>query len=132
MTVRVGINGFGRIGRNFYRAVLASDADLEVVAVNDLGDLPTLAHLLKYDTTLGVLDADVHAEDHRIVVGTTSFVAHEERDPGRIPWHESGVDVVVESTGHFTEAAAARAHVTSGGAHKVIISAPAKGRTSRW
>ncbi|WP_110205869.1 type I glyceraldehyde-3-phosphate dehydrogenase [Nocardioides daejeonensis] len=126
MTVRVGINGFGRIGRNFYRAVLASDADIEVVAVNDLGDLPTLAHLLKYDTTLGVLDVDVHAEDHRIVVGDTSFVAHDQRDPAQIPWAESGVDVVVESTGFFTDAHAARAHVDAGGARKVIISAPAK------
>ncbi len=126
MTVKVGINGFGRIGRNFYRAVRASRADIEVVAVNDLSDLGTLAHLLKYDTTLGVLDAEVRAEDHRIVVGDSSFVAHDQRDPAQIPWSDQDVDIVIESTGIFTDADRARVHVDAGGARKVIISAPAK------
>ncbi|MFG1628061.1 type I glyceraldehyde-3-phosphate dehydrogenase [Kribbella sp. NPDC049227] len=125
MTVRVGINGFGRIGRNFYRAVRASGADIEIVGVNDLTDRSTLAHLLKYDSILGRLDADVRAADDAIVVGDASIVALAERDPGKLPWKDLGVDLVVESTGFFTDANLARAHVDSGGARKVIISAPA-------
>jgi glyceraldehyde 3-phosphate dehydrogenase len=125
MTVRVGINGFGRIGRNFFRAVRASGADIEIVGVNDLTDRSTLAHLLKYDSILGRLDADVRADGDAIVVGDSSVVALAERDPGKLPWKDLGVDVVVESTGFFTDANLARAHVDSGGARKVIISAPA-------
>ncbi|MEV0799597.1 type I glyceraldehyde-3-phosphate dehydrogenase [Kribbella sp. NPDC050281] len=125
MTVRVGINGFGRIGRNFYRAVRAGGADIEIVGVNDLTDRSTLAHLLKYDSILGRLDADVRSTDDAIVVGDASIVALAERDPGKLPWKDLGVDLVVESTGFFTDANLARAHVDSGGARKVIISAPA-------
>jgi glyceraldehyde 3-phosphate dehydrogenase len=125
VTVRVGINGFGRIGRNFYRAVRASGADIEIVAVNDLTDNAVLAHLLKYDSILGRLDADVSSTDTDITVGDKSFVAFAERDPAALKWADAGVDVVVESTGFFTDATKARAHVDSGGAKKVIISAPA-------
>ena len=125
MTVRVGINGFGRIGRNFFRAVRASGPDIEVVAVNDLTDRSTLAHLLKYDSILGRLDADVRADGDAIVVGDAPIVVLAERDPGKLPWKDLGVDLVVESTGFFTDANLARAHVDSGGARKVIISAPA-------
>ncbi len=125
MTVRVGINGFGRIGRNFYRAVRASGADIEIVAVNDLTDNATLAHLLKYDSILGRLDADVSSTETEIIVGDRKVLAFAERDPGAIKWADAGVDVVVESTGFFTDATKARAHVDSGGAKKVIISAPA-------
>jgi glyceraldehyde 3-phosphate dehydrogenase len=126
VTVRVGINGFGRIGRNFYRAVRASGADIEVVAVNDLTDNASLAHLLRFDTILGRLDAEVSSTERSITVGDASFVAHAERDPAAIPWADSGVDIVVESTGFFTDATQARAHVDQGGAKKVIISAPGK------
>ncbi|MDN5893343.1 MAG: glyceraldehyde 3-phosphate dehydrogenase N-terminal domain-containing protein, partial [Nocardioides sp.] len=126
MTVRVGINGFGRIGRNFYRAVRASDLDLEIVAVNDLTDNASLAHLLKYDTILGVLPEEVTSTDEAITVGDKSFVAFAERDPANLRWGDAGVDVVIESTGFFTDAETARAHVDRGGAKKVIISAPAK------
>jgi len=126
VTVRVGINGFGRIGRNFYRAVLASGLDIEIVGVNDLSDNATLAHLLKYDTILGVLDDEVSATEDEIRVGGHTVKAFEERDPGKLPWGDLGVDVVVESTGFFTDATKAVAHVESGGAKKVIISAPAK------
>ena len=125
MTVRVGINGFGRIGRNFFRAVRASGLDIEVVGVNDLSDNAVLAHLLKYDTILGVLDADVSAGDGEIKVGDQVIRAFAERDPANLKWGELGVDVVVESTGFFTDATKARAHVDAGGAKKVIISAPA-------
>ncbi len=125
MTVRVGINGFGRIGRNFYRAVRASGADIEIVAVNDLTDNATLAHLLKYDSILGRLDADVSSTETEIIVGDRKVLAFAERDPGAIKWADAGVDVVVESTGFFTDATKARAVVDSGGAKKVIISAPA-------
>jgi len=126
VTVRVGINGFGRIGRNFYRAVQASGADIEIVAVNDLTDTKTLAHLLKYDSILGRLGKDVIAGDGEItVVGTGSFPVFAERDPGNLPWAKVGADVVIESTGFFTDAASAGKHVTAG-AKKVIISAPAK------
>ncbi|GAA4293102.1 type I glyceraldehyde-3-phosphate dehydrogenase [Actinomadura sp. NPDC048955] len=125
MTIRVGINGFGRIGRNFYRAVKASGADIEVVAVNDLTDNATLAQLLKYDSILGRFPEDVHATADEIVVGGTSIKAFEERDPANLKWSEVGADVVVESTGFFTDATKARVHADNG-AKKVIISAPAK------
>ncbi len=126
MTVRVGINGFGRIGRNFFRAVRASGLDIEIVGVNDLTDNATLAHLLKYDSILGRLDADVSSTNDAIVVGGTEIKAFAERDPAMLKWADLGVDVVVESTGFFTDATKARAHVDGGGAKKVIISAPAK------
>jgi len=127
VTIRVGINGFGRIGRNFYRAVLASGADIEIVAVNDLTDTKTLAHLLKYDSILGRLGKDVVAGDGEITVeGKASFPVFAERDPGALPWAKVGADVVIESTGFFVDAASAGKHLTAG-AKKVIISAPAKG-----
>ncbi|HEY9566127.1 MAG TPA: type I glyceraldehyde-3-phosphate dehydrogenase [Nocardioides sp.] len=125
MTVRVGINGFGRIGRNFYRAVRASGADIEVVAVNDLTDNASLAHLLKFDTILGRLDAEVSSSEGAISVGESRIRAFAERDPANIGWGDEGIDVVVESTGFFTDGDKARAHVDKGGARKVIISAPA-------
>lgn len=125
MTVRVGINGFGRIGRNFFRAVRETGADLEIVAVNDLTDNKTLAHLLKYDSLLGRLDAEVTYDDESITVGDHRITVWAERDPKNLPWGEQDVDIVVESTGFFTDANAARAHI-DGGAKKVIISAPAK------
>lgn len=125
MTVRVGINGFGRIGRNFFRAARAAGADIEIVAVNDLTDNATLAHLLKYDSILGRLDADVSHDAGSITVGDAKIVAFEERDPAKLDWASVGADVVVESTGFFTDATKASAHV-EGGAKKVIISAPAK------
>jgi glyceraldehyde 3-phosphate dehydrogenase len=125
VTIRVGINGFGRIGRNFFRAVLASDADVEVVAVNDLTDNGTLAHLLKYDSILGRLPFEVKATADEITVGGKSIKAYAEKDPSKLPWGEVGADVVIESTGFFTDATKAKAHI-DGGAKKVIISAPAK------
>ncbi len=125
MTVRVGINGFGRIGRNFFRAVRASGADIEIVGVNDLTDNASLAHLLKYDSILGRLDADVTSTENSIKVGDQEVAAFAERDPSALKWGDIGADVVVESTGFFTDATKARAHV-DGGAKKVIISAPAK------
>ena len=123
MTVRVGVNGFGR---NFFRAVRAGGHDIEIVAFNDLGDVATMAHLLKYDSILGRLDADVQVTDEGISVDGKVIKALAERDPGKLPWKDLGVDVVVESTGFFTDATKARAHVDEGGAKKVIISAPAK------
>ena len=125
MTVRVGINGFGRIGRNFFRAALASGADIEVVGVNDLTDNKSLAHLLKYDSILGRLPGEVSYTEQDITAGGQSFKAFEERDPAKLPWGDLGADVVIESTGLFTDATKARAHV-DGGAKKVLISAPAK------
>jgi glyceraldehyde 3-phosphate dehydrogenase len=125
VTVRVGINGFGRIGRNFYRAVLASGADIEVVGVNDLTDIKTLAHLLKYDSILGRLGHEVSYTEDEITVGGKSFKVVAQRDPAALPWKELGADVVLESTGHFTNADDAKKHVAAG-AKKVIISAPAK------
>lgn len=124
MTVRVGVNGFGRIGRNFWRAVDQLDTDLEIVAINDLTDNKTLAHLLKYDTILGKLDKDITATDEGIVVDGKEIKAFAERDPSKLPWKDLGVDIVIESTGHFTKAADARKHIDAG-AKKVIISAPA-------
>jgi glyceraldehyde 3-phosphate dehydrogenase len=125
VTVRVGINGFGRIGRNFFRAALAQGADIEVVGANDLTDNKTLAHLLKYDSILGRLGEDVSFDDENIIVGGRKIRALEERDPAALPWKELGADVVIESTGFFTDATKARAHLDAG-ASKVIISAPAK------
>ena len=125
MTVRVGINGFGRIGRNYFRALLASGADVEVVGVNDLTDTKTLAHLLHYDSILGRLGQEVAVTGDGISVGGKAFRVTAERDPGALPWKELGADVVIESTGHFTDATKARAHIDAG-AQKVIISAPAK------
>ncbi|MGJ3559226.1 type I glyceraldehyde-3-phosphate dehydrogenase [Streptomyces sp. INA 01156] len=125
MTIRVGINGFGRIGRNYFRALLEQGADIEIVAVNDLGDTATTAHLLKYDTILGRLKQEVsHTADTITVDGKTIKVLSE-RNPADIPWGELGVDVVIESTGIFTKKADAEKHI-AGGAKKVIISAPAK------
>ena len=126
MTVRVGINGFGRIGRNFFRAVSASGADIDLVAANDLGDIPTMAHLLKYDSVLGRLGQPVTVTSDGIKVGDHTIKILAERDPANLPWADLGVDVVIESTGFFTKAADARKHVDAGGAKKVIISAPAK------
>ena len=125
MTVRVGINGFGRIGRNFFRAVAASGADIEIVGVNDLTDNATLAHLLKYDSILGRLDGDVTSSADEIAVNGKSFKAFAERDPANLTWGDLGADVVLESTGFFTDARQAKTHVDNG-AKKVIISAPAK------
>jgi glyceraldehyde 3-phosphate dehydrogenase len=122
--VRVGINGFGRIGRNFFRAVQASGADIEIVAANDLGDLKTMAHLLKYDSILGRYPADVSVVDGGIQVGDRTIKIFAERDPASLKWGDVGADVVVESTGFFTDATKAKAHL-AGGARKVIISAPA-------
>jgi glyceraldehyde 3-phosphate dehydrogenase len=122
MTVRVGINGFGRIGRNFFRAALASGADIQIVGVNDLTDNKTLAHLLKYDSILGRLPGVEFTEDE-ISVDGKSFKVLEERDPAKLPWGDLGADVVIESTGFFTDGTKAKAHLDAG-AKKVIISAP--------
>ena len=126
MTLKVAINGFGRIGRNFVRAALAQGADIDVVAVNDLTDNKTLAHLLKYDSVAGVLGAEVAADEGSIRVGDDQFRGFAERDPSRLPWGDLDVDVVIESTGRFTKVEDASAHLTAG-AKKVILSAPAKG-----
>ena len=124
MTVKVGINGFGRIGRNFYRAVVESGADIEVVAVNDLTDNKSLAHLLKYDSILGRFPGEVTYDESSITAGGKTFAAWAERDPAKLDWASVGADIVIESTGFFTDATKAKAHV-DGGAKKVIISAPA-------
>jgi glyceraldehyde 3-phosphate dehydrogenase len=126
VTIKVGINGFGRIGRNFYRALLASGADVEVVGVNDLTDTKTLAHLLKYDSILGRLGKDVVAGDGEIIIDGKALPVFAERDPANLPWAKVGADIVIESTGFFTDAESAGKHLTAG-AKKVIISAPAKG-----
>jgi len=125
VTIRVGINGFGRIGRNFFRAVLASGADIEVVAVNDLTDTATLAQLLKYDSILGRLQHEVKATSDEITVGGKAIKVFADRDPANLKWGDVGVDVVIESTGFFTDATKAKVHADNG-AKKVIISAPAK------
>jgi glyceraldehyde 3-phosphate dehydrogenase len=125
VTIRVGINGFGRIGRNFFRALLEQGADIEIVAVNDLGDTATTAHLLKYDTILGTLKQEVSHTADTITVGDKTIKVLSERDPADLPWGDLGVDIVVESTGIFTKRADAAKHL-SAGAKKVIISAPAK------
>ena len=126
MSVKIGINGFGRIGRNFFRAALAKGSDLEIVAVNDLTDNKTLAHLLKYDTITGRLDATVEFDDDNIIVNGKAIKVFEERDPANLPWGDLGVDIVIESTGRFTKSEDAHKHVTAG-AKKVIVSAPASG-----
>ncbi|HWG57315.1 MAG TPA: type I glyceraldehyde-3-phosphate dehydrogenase [Gaiellaceae bacterium] len=126
MAIRVGINGFGRIGRNFFRAQLERSGDIEIVAANDLGDIETMAHLLKYDSVLGPLDADVEAGDGVIRAAGEELKLLSERDPADLPWGELGVDVVVESTGFFTDREKAQAHLDAG-AKKVVISAPATG-----
>jgi glyceraldehyde 3-phosphate dehydrogenase len=125
VTIRVGVNGFGRIGRNFWRAANASGGDIDIVAFNDLGDVQTMAHLLKNDSVVGRLAQDVRATSDGIEVGGTTIRGFAERDPANLPWGDLGVDVVVESTGFFTDANKAKAHI-DGGAKKVIISAPAK------
>ncbi|MFP5416053.1 MAG: type I glyceraldehyde-3-phosphate dehydrogenase [Actinomycetes bacterium] len=126
MTVKVGINGFGRIGRNFYRALVASGADIEVVAVNDLTDNASLAHLLKYDSILGRFEGEITSDAESITAAGQRIRVFEEKDLAKLPWGEVGADIVIESTGRFTKAEAAKAHI-DGGAKKVIISAPAKG-----
>ncbi|HLM28319.1 MAG TPA: type I glyceraldehyde-3-phosphate dehydrogenase, partial [Acidimicrobiales bacterium] len=126
MTVRVGINGFGRIGRNFFRAATQLGADIDVVAVNDLGSLDTMAHLLKYDSLLGNLPEKVAASKNGIKVGKDELRVLSERNPADLPWGDLGVDVVVESTGFFTKREAAAAHLEAG-APLVIVSAPSEG-----
>ncbi|HEX3507027.1 MAG TPA: type I glyceraldehyde-3-phosphate dehydrogenase [Candidatus Dormibacteraeota bacterium] len=125
MTIKVGINGFGRIGRNIYRAADKLNADFEIVAVNDIGEAATFAHLLKYDTALGTFGPEVSASGDSIKVDdrTVRFLSH--KDPGELPWKDLGVDIVIESTGLFTDATKARVHIDKGGAKKVVISAPA-------
>ena len=125
MTVKVGINGFGRIGRNYFRALVAMGADLDVVAVNDITDNKTLAHLLKYDSVLGRFPGDVSFDDEGLTVSGKKIKVFAEKDPANLPWGKLGVDIVIESTGFFTDANAAKAHIAAG-AKKVIISAPAK------
>ncbi|HEY8282584.1 MAG TPA: type I glyceraldehyde-3-phosphate dehydrogenase [Leifsonia sp.] len=131
MSVKIGINGFGRIGRNYLRAALAKGSDLEIVAVNDLTDNKTLAHLLKYDSITGRLDATVELEGDNIVVNGKAIKVLEERDPANLGWGELGVDIVIESTGRFTKAEDARKHLDAG-AKKVIISAPATGEDATF
>ena len=125
MTTRVGINGFGRIGRNFFRAALEQGADIEIVAVNDLTDTKTLAHLLKYDSILGRFSGEVSFDEESIIVNGKSIKVLAQRDPKDLPWGDLGVEVVVESTGFFTDGEKAAAHIAAG-AKKVVISAPAK------
>jgi glyceraldehyde 3-phosphate dehydrogenase len=133
MATRIGINGFGRIGRNFYRAVAASrSGELEIVAANDLGDVATMAHLLKYDTVLGTFGEEISTTGDGIRVGGKTIKILAERDPAKLPWSDLGVDIVIESTGHFTKADDARKHIDGGGAKKVIISAPAKGEDATF
>jgi glyceraldehyde 3-phosphate dehydrogenase len=126
VSVKIGINGFGRIGRNYFRAALAKGSDLEIVAVNDLTDNKALAHLLKYDSITGRLDATVELEGDSIVVNGKPIKVLEERDPANLPWGELGVDIVIESTGRFTKSVDARKHIEAG-AKKVLVSAPASG-----
>jgi len=125
MSLKVGINGFGRIGRNVYRAARSRN-ELDIVAVNDITDPPTLAHLLKYDSILGNYDADIRADGDAIKVNGSRVKVFAEKDPGNLPWRDLSVDIVIESTGLFTDATKAKAHIDRGGAKKVIISAPAK------
>ena len=125
MTIRVGINGFGRIGRNFFRAIRSQGADLEVVGINDLTDNKTLSVLLKNDSVMGRLDAEIEYDDESITVDGKRIAVSAERDPKNLNWGELGADIVIESTGFFTDAEAAKAHIDAG-AKKVIISAPAK------
>ncbi len=125
--MRIGINGFGRIGRNFAKALIERHPTVEIVAVNDLTSAAECAHLFKYDSNYGPYPGDVTVDGDTIVIGTRRINVIAERDPAKLPWKDLGVDVVIESTGLFTDAAKARAHVDGGGAKKVIISAPAKG-----
>ncbi len=125
MAIKVGINGFGRIGRNIFRAALKLNAPFEIAAVNDIGDAKTFAHLLKHDTTFGTLPQAVSSGPDTITVGGHTMKFLSIKDPGELPWKDLGVDVVVESTGLFTDATKARVHIDRGGAKKVIISAPA-------
>ena len=127
MAVKVGVNGFGRIGRNFFRAARKKGADIEFVAVNDITDPKTLAHLLRYDSVHGVLDAEIKATDDGLSVDGQELRVLAERDPAKLPWKTLGVDIVVESTGLFTSRDKAELHISGGGAKKVIISAPANG-----
>ena len=127
MPVKIGINGFGRIGRNYFRAALAKGSDLEIVAVNDLTDNKSLAQLLKFDSITGRLPAEVTYDDEAIFVDGKRITVFEERDPAALKWADQGVDIVIESTGRFTKAEDARKHIDGGGAKKVIISAPATG-----
>lgn len=122
--VKVGINGFGRIGRNFLRAIIASDAKIEIVAVNDLTSIDTLAHLIKYDSILGRLNKEVTFDDSSLTIGGKKIRVFAEKDPAALPWGSVGADIVIESTGRFTKASDAAKHLT-GGAKKVVISAPA-------
>ena len=131
MAIRVGINGFGRIGRNYLRAELAKGTDLEIVAVNDLSDPASLAHLLKYDSVTGRLNQDVSVDGQNIIVGGNIIKVLAERNPEDLPWGELGVDIVIESTGRFTDADKAAAHIKAG-AKKVIISAPASGEDATF
>ncbi|MGH2766688.1 MAG: type I glyceraldehyde-3-phosphate dehydrogenase [Actinomycetota bacterium] len=126
MAVKVGINGFGRIGRNFFRAAMRQGADLDFVAVNDITDAGTLAHLLKYDSVLGTLDADIGVSDEGLRVDGDELKVLAERDPGALPWKELGAEIVIESTGLFTDRESSQKHLEAG-AQKVIVSAPAKG-----
>ncbi len=126
MPVKIGINGFGRIGRNFFRAALAKGSELEIVAVNDLTDNKTLAHLLKYDSITGRLDGEVTFDESQIIVNGKAIKVFEEKDPANLPWGELGVDIVIESTGRFTKSVDANKHIQAG-AKKVIVSAPASG-----
>ena len=114
MSVRVGINGFGRIGRNYFRAIAATGADIEIVGINDLTDNKTLAHLLKYDSILGRLGKEVTYTDDSIIVDGKSIAVSSERDPAALPWGKLGADIVIESTGHFTDATKAAAHIAAG------------------
>ena len=125
MAIKVGINGFGRIGRNIFRAALKLDSEIDFVAVNDIGDAKTFAHLLKYDTSFGTLQQSVSADGDTINVDGRKVKFLSIKDPGELPWKDLGVDIVVESTGLFTDATKARVHIDRGGARKVIISAPA-------
>jgi len=122
--VKVGINGFGRIGRNFLRAALAAKAPVEIVAVNDLTSIDTLAHLIKYDSILGRIDQEVSFDDNSLTIGGKKIRVFAEKDPAALPWSSVGADIVIESTGRFTKASDAAKHLT-GGAKKVVISAPA-------
>jgi glyceraldehyde 3-phosphate dehydrogenase len=131
MTTRVGINGFGRIGRNYLRAELAKGTDLEIVAVNDLSDPKALAHLLKYDSVTGRLNQEVRVEGQNILVGDYKIKVLAERNPADLGWGELGVDIVIESTGRFTNAEDAKAHIAAG-AKKVLISAPATGEDATF
>jgi len=131
LTVNVGINGFGRIGRNYLRAAMAQGSDINIVAVNDLTDNKVLAHLLKYDSITGRLDAEVSYDDKGIVVDGKHITVFEERDPANLPWGDLGVDIVIESTGRFTDAKDAIKHIHAG-AKKVLISAPATGEDATF